>query len=310
MSTRLTVALRDNPPNQLVADAHHLAVFTFGAPHPGAADVPLQPLESDTGCEVWTVDAPVTTGQDGDIHWRASDDLLFAWCHVADQPDAHALARTAYDHLLAWIATRGPQRILRVWNYLSDINAGVGDDERYRQFCVGRQAAFDDAPALGGSFPAATAISAETPGLTLMVLAARQAATMIENPRQVSAYAYPREYGPQSPSFSRAARWPGPPRLLLASGTASVVGHASMHVGDPEAQLRETLANLSVLCDEAGLPQSRGVFRLYLRDPAAWRSIAPVVADLRARGHGLVALAGDICRRELLVEAEAVFTQN
>ena len=42
---------------------------------------------------------------------------------------------------------------------------------------------------------------------------------------------------------------PGP--LLLVSGTASIVGHASMHCGDTAAQLRETLANLDVLLQPA-----------------------------------------------------------
>jgi hypothetical protein len=59
----------------------------------------------------------------------------------------------------------------------------------------------------------------------------------------VSAYDYPRQYGPAAPSFSRAALTPDP--LLLISGTASIVGHASVHLGDVTAQLEETLANLA-----------------------------------------------------------------
>ena len=42
---------------------------------------------------------------------------------------------------------------------------------------------------------------------------------------------------------------PGP--LLLVSGTASIVGHESMHPGDAVAQLHETLDNLDALLQRA-----------------------------------------------------------
>ena len=48
--------------------------------------------------------------------------------------------------------------------------------------------------------------------------------TPVENPRQVSAYRYPREYGPQSPTFARALLPPSPRVPLLLSGTASIDG--------------------------------------------------------------------------------------
>ncbi|MFN3368900.1 MAG: hypothetical protein ACK4ZX_05785, partial [Thermus sp.] len=48
-----------------------------------------------------------------------------------------------YRTLLA-AARPGPRPyLIRVWNYLGAINAGEGDAERYRRFCVGRDAAVD-----------------------------------------------------------------------------------------------------------------------------------------------------------------------
>src|SRR3546814_7354125 len=72
-------------------------------------------------------------------------------------------------------------------------------------------------------------------------LAARTPGTPVENPRQVSAYRYPRQYGPQQPSFARAMLPPpGSAMPLLLSGTASVVGHATAHVGELLAQDRKS----------------------------------------------------------------------
>ena len=82
-----------------------------------------------------------------------------------------------------------------------------------------------------GGYAAATAIGLPSPPDQLHVhwLATKQPGIAIENPRQVSAFAYPRDYGPVAPGFSRAMLLPGDTPLLLISGTASIVGHASQH---------------------------------------------------------------------------------
>src|SRR5690606_1613171 len=134
--------------------------------------------------------------------------------------------------------------LLRIWNYLDAITVGEGDLERYRQFCVGRARGL-------GSFdvdrlPAATAIGCRDGRRVLQVywLASHAAGTPLENPRQVAAYRYPRQYGPQAPSFARAMLPPAGSDLpLLLSGTASVVGHETRHADDLAAQLAETFAN-------------------------------------------------------------------
>ncbi len=38
---------------------------------------------------------------------------------------------------------------------------------------------------------------------------------------------------------------------LFISGTASIVGHRSLHIGDTAAQTRETLTNIEALLGEA-----------------------------------------------------------
>jgi chorismate lyase / 3-hydroxybenzoate synthase len=135
----------------------------------------------------------------------------------------------------------------------------------------------------------------------------------IENPRQVSVYHYPSQYGPKSPTFSRAAllREPeGDTSLVL--GTASIVGHESVHTDDVAAQTRETIANVNVLITEANR-LSRGphyakdmlAYKVYVRNP---QHLPTIAAGLRAAvGHRATVtyLHADVCRREFLVEIEA-----
>jgi chorismate lyase/3-hydroxybenzoate synthase len=234
---------------------------------------------------------------------------------VADDEDMAAAAEALYRELIAAVRPSAHPYLIRIWNYFGAINDGAGDAERYRRFCVGRDAAVDamfrDPP------PAATAIGAVDPAAPLVVVALCSArpAIALENPRQTPAWRYPREYGPVAPGFSRGAIVDGGGNpLLLASGTASIVGHVSQHHGDVLAQLDESLVNLQVLLDE-GKRRSGADFaidglqalRVYLRDPSA---LAAAQARLEALGLPLARVAflhGDVCRRELDVEIEGVF---
>jgi enamine deaminase RidA (YjgF/YER057c/UK114 family) len=139
----------------------------------------------------------------------------------------------------------------------------------------------------------------------------------VENPRQVSAYRYPSAYGPRAPTFSRAALVPLCERrtALLISGTASIVGHASLHAGDVVAQAHETLANLRAVI-AAAHQRSPARFALadmdctiYVRHPADLPRIRAVfdaaVGPASRAARTAVALQGDICRSDLLVEIEA-----
>ena len=145
-------------------------------------------------------------------------------------------------------------------------------------------------------------------------LAAREPGLPLENPRQVSAYRYPREYGPQSPTFARALLPPSPRVPLLLSGTASIVGHASQHADSLRAQLDETLTNLDSLLGAAReraptlSPHLDGTSRLkvYVRDAADADAVAAQLeARLGTRVPWLM-LHADVCRRELLVEIEGM----
>lgn len=311
-------------PRELLAGDDVLAVFGFGRAAPAPGDprwlrVGLEP-HGAAPLEVWrTPNGRVARGVDADgVRWADDGTLAFGALEVAEPPGEDGLeacATAVYATVLSALARRGGWHLLRMWNYLDGITAGEGDAERYRRFCVGRARglALDDATVL----PAATAIGRRDGVRALQVywLAARAPGTPLENPRQVSAYRYPRQYGPQPPSFARAMLPDaacGVP--LLLSGTAAIVGHASQHADSVECQVDETLSNIDALLAAAHarrpeLPRSLGPcsrLKVYVRDAA---DLPRVAAHLDARlGPDVprLLLHAAICRRELRVEIDGV----
>ena len=250
--------------------------------------------------------------------WCAGDDhYAVRIVEVAEvDGDIERAAAEAYRQLLAQVRPSSHPYLLRIWNYFAAINAGEGDQERYRRFCVGRAGAvdamFNEVP------PAATAIGADgAPGrLQVVALCSKAPAIALENPRQTPAWRYPREHGPVSPGFSRGAVLDADtatPRLM-ASGTASIVGHVSQHVGDFAAQLRESLDNLATLLEQGQKATGRRfplpgceALRVYLRDPADLATAQAILATSGIEAARISYLRGDVCRRELDVELEGVF---
>jgi len=276
---------------------------------------------SAAAIDVWcSVEERCRTGQSGSVRWRHDGHWLFGALELdeAQGEDLTALAERAYGDVFAALEASGCPHLLRLWNALPGINADASGLERYRRFNAGRQQAFLAArrAAFEGA-PAASALGIGKGPFSVRFLAGRTRPVAIENPRQVSAYHYPRDYGPKSPTFSRAAlveAGAGQVALLI-SGTASIVGHASVHAGDVEAQAHETLANLFAVIGAAHARTSARFelpsmdLTVYLRRPAH----APLVrrllgVALGARSTALrsaVYLQADICRSELLVEIEA-----
>lgn len=311
-------------PQALLGMPETLAVFGFGtlAPASAAIDdprylhVPLSPLrEAAAPYEVWRSAGPVSTGREGDIRYSHDGALMFGVLEWEEPAGGilHASAR-AYAAMAAFWRGSDYPHLLRIWNYFDAITEGEGDGERYRQFCVGRVQGLGSVDTR--TLPAATAIGSRDGRRVLQVywLAAREPGLPLENPRQVSAYRYPREYGPQSPSFARALLPPSPQVPLLLSGTASIVGHASQHADSLRAQLDETLTNLDSLLGAARARNpalsahldASSRLKVYVRDAADADAVAAQLeARLGTRVPWLM-LHADVCRRELLVEIEGM----
>lgn len=318
----------DTGVDALLARDDVLAVLGFGDGAPRVDDprylrVPLEPYGA-APLEVWHASAPVHAGRDGAIAWACDGQLLFGAIEI-EEPEGQAgegdnsgillAAEHAYRSLTRFVAGSDYPYMLRAWNYLDAITQGEGDAERYRRFCVGRARGLGDFDA--STLPAATAIGRCDQDRTIQVywLSARSPGTPVENPRQVSAYRYPRQYGPQPPTFARAMLPPpGADMPLLLSGTAAVVGHASRHAGELLAQLEETLANFDALLGAARarapeLPARFGPgtrLKVYVRD----RDDLPLVAQALDRHFGdrvpRMLLHAVICRRELALEIDGV----
>ncbi len=310
-----TVHRSDRSMAQLLDSEHLLAAVTFdGAPQPRPAD-PRQiitPLAcAHAGTEVWTARSPVTTGREGNISFARSAEMTVGTLilpHASD--NLCEVSQAAFRELLDWLPRQRHNQLWRTWNVFAEINDGGGDRERYREFCRGRHQAFTDSDWQEAQYPAASAIGGHVPQLFIMFLAGVQPSQQIENPRQVSAYHYPRQYGPRSPSFARASIISAPgearPRLLV-SGTASVVGHASRHIGDSEAQAAEIMRNLDSLLAQTRHATRPEAFRVYARSGTPAEPMIRVLQSRWGKELPVFELQGDICRRELLLEVEGIW---
>ena len=101
---------------------------------------------------------------------------------------------------------------------------------------------------------------------------------------------------------------------LLASGTASIVGHVSQHIGEVAGQLSESLANLQALLAEGSKQSGRDFYlsdcealRVYLRKTEDLPVAESMITAAGIDRDRVLYLHGDICRRELDVELEGVF---
>lgn len=227
------------------------------------------------------------------------------------------VAEEAYRVLLADIIDSSHPQLTRFWNYLPQINVGAGDNEVYRQFCWGRAEAFE---AHAVALPAATAIGSHDNQLRITALSSTSDTRVqhIENPRQVSAYKYPKEYGPRSPSFARAT-WVEREAtgVLLLSGTSSIVEHNTLHSGNLTAQVAETKRNVDHLIqyfttqvDNVDKQLQPIAMRFYLRDPAD-QALAEEAYTQHFEGYPAANFfIADICREDLSMEIEGVFAPN
>jgi chorismate lyase/3-hydroxybenzoate synthase len=287
----------------------------------------------DGTVEVWRLPGPMHSGQHGRVQYRRNERMLFAALSVAERefavPEADGGAselrggasalrgatRAVYRELFEALSVLGFPHPLRICNVLPEINGHSPEGERYWHFNGARQEAFIGVQrAIAGNVPAASALGSPHAGpLTVYCIASARAPITLENPRQRSAWDYPAQYGPRSPTFARACIESGPAQTLFVSGTASIVGYESAHAGDVRAQTRETLRNIGALLSAANsrLGSERHAlerlsYKVYVRRPD---DLAHIEQELR-RAVGPEAralyLKADICRRELLVEIEAV----
>lgn len=331
MKPCLQVSYREDSAESLLLSHNNdiLGVFEFSETPPQSQSDPrrvhiplphLGPVQS----ELWRASSPVVSGQHGIINFNSCADLTLAHLRIELSADSgiEIATREAYQQILAFLAQHKHPWPLKIWHYLPDITNGKNDDEQYRLFCAGRAYATTDNPIIMTAIPAATAVGASSAQthLSIYFLAGPESGQMVENPRQMPAPQYPRQYGIRSPLFSRGTLISsGQTHQFLISGTASILGHKSMHDEDVRAQTCEALRNLTALISQGrrlapiscnkrrAFVRSGGVLRVYVKHPGDIELIKSELSQHPLGELPIIFLRGDICREELLLEIDGIF---
>ncbi len=266
---------------------------------------------------IWKNVTPAAT-EAGLWLFRSNDVLLGHASVPFDGGDLAAHAQRVYQRVLS--ACRG-RSLYRIWNYVPRINAVTGGMENYRAFCKGRSLAFETA--FGGAFqrrlPAASAVGSDGTTLEVIFVAGESNPRHVENPEQIPAYHYPVDYGPRSPSFSRATivAQASAGEAIYISGTAAIKGHATVAPGSLGEQIDCTLDNLRLVsrsCDVGddlgrNLGWKRHV-KVYLRHAEDYSTAAKALQGRLLRdGDSVCFLRADICRAALNIEIEVTLTR-
>jgi chorismate lyase/3-hydroxybenzoate synthase len=308
---------------RLATDPHVLALIRFATSRSaGDGDSPwldtgLPVLGADPApVQCWRTAAAVRHFRVGRFSVHAAPGLALVATMATDRGNPGAAAEDLYTGLIATAKKLNCPHVLRIWQYLPRITAPLGEEDRYRAYCAGRRRAL---LRLGlhrdATLPAASLLGDRNEAILLYALVSTRPGTQVENPRQVSAFRYPPQYGRASPSFSRALamQWPDGRRQLYISGTASVVGHATLH-HTVLAQTRETLVNLEALiaADAAhNSSNARGLatidpLKVYLRHSADYSIVRKELDTRLPPDHPILYLQADVCRPDLLVEIEGI----
>jgi hypothetical protein len=186
-------------------------MLAVAAPELPLAPVPMALLDAgghargDAVCEIWQCDASdLRSARRGTLQYRYSETagLVFGSIVVQetqepadiDRDGGTPLERATYDAYRALfdvLDTLDLPHPLRIWNTVPAINAHQFGIERYRQFNIGRQRAFDACRrALTGGVPAACALGSVVPAagdtppaapLAIHFIASRTPADPVEN---------------------------------------------------------------------------------------------------------------------------------
>ncbi len=303
---RLLFAVRYGAPRAALADS----------PFP-IIDIPNPVLGDGPSVELWRSPEPVRVRRHGRFVCAENGTVLFAAAVYPLGDDLETDAVALYRDLLAVAADSGYPAMQRLWNYLPGINGEQHGVERYKRFSAGRARGYEERFGVPAEqhFPASTAIGSTGDALVVTFLAAREPGRHVENPRQVSAFRYPSQYGEKSPSFARGTLSPAAlGHAFLLSGTASVVGHESRHEGDVRRQLDETVRNIETLSEAVGAVSARPApslacfdyVKTYLRHPSDFPAVRDALAPRLGPSTSAVWLEADVCRAELLLEIEGI----
>jgi len=302
----------DTPPDTLLEEPGTLAVITFGSKcEPGKklgiTPIGLESLSGNCSEVIQYGEKPVNRGINGRVHWSQTNDVLFTaiWLDQDACGDMQQEVYQAYLDLFEMLHEAGYNTPFRMWNFIPKINEEDRDLEIYKQFCSGRHDAFCKLGITADEFPSASALGHHTQGAVIYALASTNDAIHFENPFQTSAYKYPKQYGPRSPSFARASSIElASEKHIFVSGTSSILGYETRAAGLLHDQLTITVDNIKrLLLSITDDVKKLTTVRVYLRHAADLASAKSLIGEAYKDidTHYLLA---DICRSDLLVEVE------
>ena len=281
----------------------------------------LNVLGSNLFAQYWFTDREVKQNKYKNIHYACNQQMLFGHIQLpcADDESFINNSEQAYQEIFECLNEIGCNHLLRTWNYFPSITANINEHHqtnRYEIFCSARINAMQKCGVNNEIYPAATVIGNQNKILQVYFLASDTPGIAVENPRQTSAYDYPIVDALKRPLFSRGLLkvW-GNRTHFYVSGTASIVGHQTLHINDVCAQLNESINNVETLVAHANDQHQTQLnaqddllyMKVYLRHA---QDIAHIKQVLAARLSGTtprIMLLGDMCREDLLVEIEAFY---
>lgn len=266
--------------------------------------------------EVWLADKPVTVHEVKGFKIFQTNNLMYVRFESNEDQDLEITTYDLYKSIFD-IQKSLDAHLVRIWNYIPRILDHTGSLERYRHFNLGRRQAWEEfgpTDAQGNILtPAASGIGALGGSLKIGVLLSKKEPVHIQNKRQVNAFDYSNKYGPKPPTFSRATYLENVG--LFISGTASILGEDTVHVGDPIEQTAETMRNIEALVSAENLKEYglRGYtldditdWRLYIKNVHQTEMIEKKFLEIVDKKKDHITLHDDICRKNLLIEIEGV----
>lgn len=244
----------------------------------------------------------------------------------------HESSVKAFEQAMEILSAEGLSihHIIRQWNYIENIawvKNRKDSEQNYQIFNDVRSSYYDKGEFTFG-YPAATGIGMDTGGVIIDFLALSESDQVhiqpIENPGQIDAHKYSElvlegnSVQKCTPKFERAKLVSlGQRNYVYVSGTASILGEKTMHVGDVEQQTITTIENINRLFskenqEKLGLDFNVSRIRFsHLRVYVKHHEDIPAVeriCDSMLNCKSSLFLKSDVCRQDLLVEIEGVFT--
>jgi len=222
------------------------------------------------------------------------------------------------------------RNIIRQWNYIENIaivEEGEDSSQNYQDFNDVRARYYNQVQFESG-YPAATGIGQDTGGVIIGFIAVSDSDIIsikpIANPGQIDAHKYSdlvlegNSGAKCTPKFERAKLISiGSRNYIYVSGTASILGEKTVHEGDVEKQTLTTIENIKRLFtreNQESLGLSFDVDSIqfsHLRVYVKYKKDIPAVekvCDAELNCKSSLFLESDVCRENLLVEIEGVFT--